>query len=259
MSSNFKIVIVEDEPIIARELAQLLLRINPAITIVKTLGTVTESVEWFAQNPDACQLVFMDINLGDGYSFEIFKHVAIERPVIFVTSFEEYALEAFRNNGLHYILKPFDETGLREALDKYHKWIEKPQASLPPDIGSLFNSIQKLGRSYRKSFLVHVKNKLIPVPTGDIAWFYTANEIVYACTVNGRNLIVDETMEQLVKQLDPECFFRANRQLIVQRKAVADIDFFFNGRLQLNVKPEAPERIIVSRARAVDFRNWLNN
>jgi two-component system response regulator LytT len=260
MSEHLRIVIVEDEPVIARELAYMLRSIDQQVLIVQTLASVQEAIIWFENNAASYELILMDIRLSDGRSFDIFKKVTIIRPVIFVTSYDEYALEAFKSNGLDYILKPFDSAELKAALLKYRNWTSAGHGDTQfIDVQQLLASMQLLARSYRKSFLVYVKNKLIPIEVDQIAWFYTADEFVYAQTSDNRNFVIDQTMEQLSQQLNPVLFFRANRQFIIQRKSISEVDFFFNGRLHLKVDPLTPERILVSKARVAEFKKWMNS
>ncbi|MBE9586840.1 response regulator transcription factor [Mucilaginibacter sp. JRF] len=257
MNTPLNIVIVEDEPVIARELARLLTQIDTGINITTVLNSVEEATDWFLKNADAYHLIFMDIRLSDGLSFSIFKNVAITRPVIFVTSYNDYALDAFKNNGIDYILKPFDEQEISRALTKYRQLTGQQQAPAI-SIDNLLQQIGQLNKAYKKSFLVHYRNKLLPLETACIAWFYTANEMVYAQTDDNSRYTIDQTIEQLMQQLDPEIFFRANRQFIVQRKFIQEVEFFFNGRFLVRITPEPPERILISKARVAEFKEWMN-
>jgi two-component system, LytTR family, response regulator LytT len=254
-----RIVIIEDEPASARNLQFHLQQLQPEIDVVAILPGIEQSVKWFAENKGGYELIFMDIRLGDGISFDIFKHVKIDKPVIFLTAFDEYALKAFKANGIDYILKPFDTNELQRALYKYRQ-LKDPY--IGGDIDKLRQVIDtgKNGVSgFRQSFLVHFRNKLIPLAAGEIVWFYTANEIVYACTTDERKLIIDDTLEALQQQLDPTAFFRANRQFIIQRKYITEVDFYFNGRLSLKINPAPIEKIIISKARVPEFKLWMNN
>ncbi|OOQ62005.1 LytR/AlgR family response regulator transcription factor [Mucilaginibacter pedocola] len=257
--SELRIVIVEDEAATARNLAYTLQNIDEHIVVVSTLPSVQEAVAWFNSNT-GYGLIFMDISLADGMSFEIFKQVKITRPVIFVTAYNEHALTAFKNNGIDYILKPFDEEEIGAALNKYKTLTAAVPSPLTPalEVENLLAQLQKLSTPYKRSFLVHFREKLIPVEAAKIAWFYTANEIVYARTIADQQYIMDFTMEQLEQQLNPEQFFRANRQFIVNRTAISEVDFYFNGRLSLKVKPEPTERILISKARVPEFKGWMN-
>lgn len=255
MKQRLRIVIVEDEPAIARDMGRMLRQIDADINLVQTLTSVYDAIAWFKANSDAYDIIFMDIRLSDGQSFEIFKQVSIERPVVFVTSYHQHAIEAFKNNGLDYLLKPFDELELKNALQKYSNWIKPGADNSATQINNLF---KHLTTTYKRSFLVHYRNKLIPVETTQITCFYTTDEVVYAHTQDGRRMVIEHTMEALSQMLDPDQFYRANRQFIIQREAVTEVEFFFNGRLLVKVTPEPPEKIVISKAKVADFKNWMN-
>ncbi|TFF30402.1 LytR/AlgR family response regulator transcription factor [Mucilaginibacter psychrotolerans] len=257
--AELKIVIIENEAATARNLAHMLQSIDDSINVMVSLPAVKDAVSWFTANSNY-DLIFMDISLADGMSFEIFKKTAITRPVIFVTAYNEHALTAFKNNGIDYILKPFDEQELTTALNKYRGLVSQPvsSANATADVERLLEQLHKLSNPYKRSFLVHFREKLIPVEAIKIAWFYTANEIVYARTTDDRQYVMDFTMEQLEQQLDPQQFFRANRQFIINRKAVTEVDFYFNGRLSIKVQPQPNEQILVSKARVPDYKVWMN-
>lgn len=251
-----RIVIVEDEPATARNL-QYLLQETGNITTVAMLDSVRRSVEWFSVNPGGYDLAFMDIRLSDGLSFAIFDQVKINSPVVFVTAYDDYALPAFKANGIDYILKPFDRPELEKSLAKFRQF-----SSNKPDIDeritALAIQLKNIHTSYKQSFLVHYRDRLIPVATKDIAWFYTVNEVSYACTGDGRKFAIEFTLEQLQQQLHPNDFFRANRQFIVNRSAITEIEFYFNGRLLLKLDPATDEHVLVSKARVPEFKAWMN-
>lgn len=258
--NNLRIVIVEDEPVTARNLAHVLQTIDEHISIAASLPDVKDAAAWLSENTNGYDLIFMDIRLADGLSFDIFKQAEILKPVIFVTAYNDYAIQAFKNNGIDYILKPFDEAEIEQALNKYKRWVLQPtktEDSQP--LAQLFEQIKTLSKPYKKSFLVHFRDKLIPVETAKIGWFYTAHEIVYANTIDGHQYSIEFTMEQLEQQLEPSIFFRANRQFIINRDALTEVDFYFNGRLSLKMKPEPPEKILISKARVPEFKKWMDS
>lgn len=260
--NELRIVIVEDEPATARNLSHLLRTADNFIRISANLSSVDESVRWFAANPHNYDLVFMDIRLSDGVSFDIFKNAEILKPVIFVTAYNDYALQAFRNNGIDYVLKPFDEEDISRALQKYRSLTalrDHDGVNAKLVTSQLIDQLTQLTRSYKKSFLIHFREKLIPVEVSKIGWFYTANEVAYACTMDGKQLAVEFTMEQIEQQVDPQLFFRANRQFIINRTAILEANFYFNGRLSVKVKPDAPEKILISKARVPQFKAWMNS
>lgn len=257
--NNLRIVIVEDEAVTARNLAYMLQNLEPGLSIMETLSSVAGAVTWFSDHANACDLIFMDIRLADGLSFDIFTHTAITRPVIFVTAYNDYAIRAFKNNGIDYILKPFDEQEIARSLQKFRTLLSSPQPRPDIDMNLLMRQMDQLVKPYKRSFLVHFREKLIPVETVEIAWFYTVNEIVYAHTTDDRQYVMEFTMEQLEQQLDPQLFFRANRQFIINRQAISEVDFYFNGRLSVKIKPEPAERILISKARVPEFKSWMNS
>jgi two-component system response regulator LytT len=258
--NKLRIVIVEDEPVTARNLAHVLQTIDENVSIEASLPDVADAAEWFSGNKEDYDLVFMDIKLADGLSFDIFKQTEILKPVIFVTAYNDYAIQAFKNNGIDYILKPFDEAEIEQALNKFKRWTEQsPKTEDAQPFAQLLQQMKVLAKPYKKSFLVHFRDKLIPVETAKIARFYTAHEIVYTYTQDGNQYTIEFTMEQLEQQLEPGMFFRANRQFLVNRNAITEVDFYFNGRLSLKMKPEPPEKILISKARVPEFKKWMDS
>ncbi|MEC7262578.1 MAG: LytTR family DNA-binding domain-containing protein [Bacteroidota bacterium] len=252
------IAIIEDEPAIARNLEFTLKELEPEIEVLNKMDSVKSSVEWLQENMGDCHLLFMDIRLTDGLSFDIFKTIKPSIPVIFITAYDHYALDAFKANGLDYILKPFERDEVANALQKFR---DTQGHKLPGNdkIQELLNYLQANGnKSYREAYLVHFQNKLIPLPVEKIQWFFTEQEVVYAHTSDGKKYIIDSTLDKIMAEISPKRFYRANRQFIVQRWAVRDIDFYFNGRLIINVEPKPHEKIIVSKAKAPEFKNWLD-
>lgn len=254
------LVIIEDEPAIVRNLEFLIKEIKPSIHIVKTLSSVVEASKWLDTHADECDLLFMDIKLSDGLSFEIFKNNSFSIPVVFITAYNNYALEAFRCNGIDYILKPFNTDEIEKALDKYQNLSKSKGEISSEKIADLINYFKENGiqQDYKKSYLVHYQNKLIPLNIDKIHWFFTSQEIVYAYTEDATKYVIDSSLEKIQSEINPNQFYRANRQYIVQRKAIKDIDFYFNGRLMLNVYPKSPEKIIVSKAKATECKKWMD-
>ena len=252
---KIRTVVIEDEAVTARNLIHLLSEVDADIDVVKTLASVAEAVIWLAAN--TYDLIFMDIRLADGLSFDIFKQVEVDRPVIFVTAYNDYAITAFKNNGIDYILKPFDETEISNALSKYKTWMVSPNKG--QSYSDLVATLGNATKSFKKSFLVHYRDKLVPVETDKISWFYTANEIVYANTIADQQYIIEFTIEQLVQQLDPAIFFRANRQFLINKKSIIEVNFYFNGRLSILIKPKPTDKILISKARVPEFKKWMNS
>ncbi|HCN48125.1 MAG TPA: DNA-binding response regulator [Chryseobacterium sp.] len=258
MTQNLHIVIIEDEAATARNLEYILQEIDPGIEVITTLQSIDQAVDWFETNDNIYDLIFSDIRLSDGLSFEIFSRTKILKPVIFVTAYNNYAIEAFRNNGIDYVLKPFDREEILRTLIKYNTLIASDANNELSKTKSVLHELQYTTKQYKKSFLIHYCGRLIPVEAAKINWFYTANEIVYAYLADSRQYVVEFTLEQLERELNPSLFFRANRQFIINKTAVDAVEYFFNGRLLVKVHPLPQEQIIVSKAKAMDFRKWLD-
>lgn len=243
-------VIIEDETAAARNLQALLQSVVPDIEICATLESIAESVQWLNANPQP-DVLFMDIHLADGDSFRIFDLVSIECPIIFTTAYDQYALKAFSVNSIDYLLKPIAQSDLERAVTKLRR--------LPPsERTEMRRKIDRVVEEERpRSFLVQVKDRIIPLKIEEVAYFYTCAEKVWAYTDEGRTYIINRTLDKLSAQLPPEEFFRANRQFIVARRAVRDISVWFGSRVAVNVMPEAPERIVVSKERSGEFKRWL--
>ena len=246
-------IIVEDETAAAVNLRSMLTNIDPATEVVAVLESVEEAVEFFSKEVDA-DVVFMDIHLADGDSFRIFDSVDIEIPIIFTTAYDQYALEAFNVNSIDYLLKPFKEEELRRALEKLHRLTEGERQERRQQNRRV---AEEIASEAVQTMLLRHKDKIIPVKTEDVAFFYTSEERVTLTTLTGESYPVDKTLEALVQILPPQRFFRANRQFIVSRRAVKDIAVWFGSRLALNLTIETPERIIISKARVPEFKGWL--
>lgn len=243
-------IIIEDETAASRNLKVLLASSHPEIDVIATLESVAESVEWFEHN-SAPDLVFMDIHLADGNAFRIFDRVSITAPIIFTTAYDQYALDAFKVNSIDYILKPIKQEELERAVAKFTSLTQIAQA----DYSRRVSQMVELSRA--KRVLVHIKDRILPIGEEDIAFFYTSNEQVWLTTLDDKRYPVDGTLESIYGEFSGEQFFRANRQFIIARKAIKDITVWFGSRLAVNLTVDTPERIIVSKARASEFKAWL--
>ncbi len=250
-----KVIIVEDETAAAVNLRSMLSTVVGEVEVVALLESVEEAVEYFRGDVDA-DVVFMDIHLADGDSFRIFRSVEIDIPIIFTTAYDEYALEAFKVNSIDYLLKPFGEEELRRALDKLNRLTASERVA---QRGSVEKMVAESESEVVQTMLVRYKDKIIPVKMDDVAYFYTYAERVTLTTLSGESYPVDKTLEALSQQLSEDKFFRANRQFIISRKAVKDIAVWFGSRLALNLTVETPERIIISKARVPEFKQWLQS
>jgi DNA-binding LytR/AlgR family response regulator len=249
------VLIIEDETAAANNLQAILKRVAPSFQVLAVLESIEESVEYFSNKSNTSpDLVFMDIHLADGESFRIFDHVEITSPIIFTTAYDEYALRAFKVNSIDYILKPLKEEDMVRAINKLSHLSGQERSEYKSRIESV---VKEAKQESQRVFLVHYKDRIIPLSVEDVAFFYTSNEKVAAYTFTGEKYFIDKTLEMLQQMLPEEDFFRANRQFIVARKAVKDIAVWFGSRLSLNLSLETPEKIIISKARVPEFKQWL--
>lgn len=251
------VVIVEDEIAASENLVYLLDQIDPEINVIKSLEAVKSSVDYFKAHQDA-DLIFMDIHLADGISFEIFEQVDIKTPVIFTTAYDQYAIQAFKVNSVDYILKPINQLELSNAIEKFRSTQTKEVTSTT-DITGLLNMIQAKTKSYKSTFLVQKRDELIPIKTSDIAFFFIDTGIVKATTFNNQSYIINKKLEDIELEIDPNQFLRVNRQFILNRESITNIKFYFNGKLIVNTNPANSERIVVSKAKANDVKSWVNS
>ena len=246
-----RVVIIEDETAAAQNLSAILRKVLPDAEIVATIDTVVDSVDYFRSAPQL-DLVFMDIHLADGASFRIFDSVDITIPIIFTTAYDQYAIEAFKVNSIDYLLKPINEADVVRAVEKWQRLTTAERndyASRVVDVAQ--------NRPTEQVFLVHFRDKIIPLQSKDIAFLHTFEERVTAYCHNGERYQIDMTLEMLQSKLPSNDFFRANRQFIISRQVVADISVWFGSRLAVNTTIETPERVIIPKARVHDFKNWL--
>ena len=246
-----RVVIIEDETAAAQNLSAILRKVLPDVEIVATIDTVVDSVDFFRSAPQL-DLVFMDIHLADGASFRIFDSVDITIPIIFTTAYDQYAIEAFKVNSIDYLLKPINEEEVKRAFEKWQRLTSVERSDYTSRVAEVAQN-----RPVEQVFLVHFRDKIIPLQSKDIAFLHTFEERVTAYCFNGDKYQVDMTLEALQSKLSPNDFFRANRQFIISHKAVKDISVWFGSRLAVNAIVETPERIIIPKARVHDFKNWL--
>jgi len=249
-----KIVIIEDEKLTADDLAETIGKVIPGARITAILSSVKKAISWFQKNeqPD---LIFSDIQLGDGLSFEIFKSVSTNVPVIFCTAYDEYALKAFNANGIAYILKPFDQSTITAALNKYSNLKNKfsENAINLDKIIQLFDANKSQANG---SVLVYHKDKILPILFDNIAIFYIENEITHLLTFAQKSFIINKTIEEIEK-ITPDNFFRVNRQFLVNRKAIKEASRYFSRKLSLTLTIPFQKTITVSKLKVPDFLNWL--
>ncbi len=250
-----RVLIIEDETMAAQMLRKLIEEVCDAAEIIGQLESIEDSVEWFSTHPMP-DLVFMDIHLADGSSFSIFEKIDVTCPVIFTTAYDDYALKAFEVNSIDYLLKPINKKDLERAMGKYCSLVlSSPQAN-----GRFDTLLQQMGgtqKKYRNYFLIPERDKLIPLLSKNIAYIYIDTKTVKAVSLEGKSYYMNHPLDELMAQLDPAIFFRANRQFIISRHAVQDISIWFGSKLSVNLTVETPEKIIVSKARVSEFKNWF--
>jgi two-component system LytT family response regulator len=247
-------IIIEDEFIAAETLKSLIKEIQPDIEILAILQSIEESVEWIVAHP-APDLIFMDIHLADGSAFMIFDSIEIKCPVIFTTAYDEYALKAFEVNSIDYILKPISKVALEKAISKYRKL--NGNTTSQNIINNLLESLKRYNKSYKSYFLVPERDKLIPLALDDVYYIFIDTKIVKIVTSDNKSHYLDKTLDEIMNELDPEKFFRANRQYIISRLSIKDISLWFGNKLSVNLKIPVNEKIIISKARVKDFKQWF--
>ncbi len=248
------IIIIEDEKPAARLLHRKVEKMG--LKVVTLLHSVEESVQWFQNNvhPD---LIFLDIQLSDGLSFEIFESIDIKSAVIFTTAYDEYALRAFKLNSIDYLLKPIDEEDLEAAVNKF-----KARNSVTPNLSLDFDMIKRMlvnpiDRTFKRRFTIKMGQQLKMIPIEEVECFYSENKGTYLHTFDNRNYLLDTTLEQLETELDPNDFFRVSRKFIIPMKGIKEIQIYSNSRLKVVLPTFNEDEVIVSREKVTDFKNWL--
>jgi len=250
------ILIVEDEELAVKKLQKTLASVDPSANVVGVTDSIQGTVDWL-QNNTTADLILMDIELADGQSFEVFNQVDVKAPVIFTTSYDEYALKAFKVNSVDYLLKPIQTEDLQAALAKYKKLTggNKNDVNLESLVKQLQQQLQP--KEYRKRFLVKHAQKLVSVDVDEIAYFYSDGRLNFFKTHDNKKYVVDYTMEELEDMLDPEKFFRISRSFYVAIEAIDKIDDYFGNRLILQLKPAVDKEALVSREKVSDFKKWM--
>ncbi|MEK6616541.1 MAG: LytTR family DNA-binding domain-containing protein [Bacteroidota bacterium] len=247
-------IIIEDEKLSAEHLANLLKKIDSNIQILATFDTVKKSVENF-RNGMKADLLFVDIHLADGISFEIFSEIVIETPVIFTTAYDEYAIRSFKVNSIDYLLKPIGIDELKRSVEKFQKNIKQSIPVLPGKINDAYSIIN---RQYKTRFTVKIGDSIIPVKSNDIVHCVAEDGMVFIVTKNGKRYPIDYSLEQLEELLDPDLFFRINRKVIISISSIQKASMYFNSRLKITADLLSDDDLIVSRERVYDFKQWMN-
>ena len=250
-----KVVIIEDEKPAARRLSRMFKELGIEAEVM--LHSVEESLNWF-QNNSQPDLIFLDIQLSDGLSFEIFEEVTVDSAIIFTTAYDEYALKAFKLNSVDYLLKPIDEDELKTAVEKYKNQQPK-ESKLQVNIDDIRKLlINPIDRKFKKRFTIKIGQHIKIIHVDEIECFYSENKATYIHTISNRNYLIDGSLEHWQEQLDPESFYRVNRTFMMHINSIKDIIAYSNSRLKLILQTFSDTEIIVSRERVKDFKNWID-
>lgn len=254
-----KIIIIEDENAAVRNLKALLQEVKPEVEVETVLDSIETVLDWFSGHPMP-DLLFMDIHLADGSAFEIFNHIDIPCPIIFTTAYDEYALRAFKVNSVDYLLKPIGKSDIEKAFQKLEQLHNPEQKPSPdPSLLQLIHSLKKQ-EGYKTHFLIPVKgDKLLPVSLDMILLFYIQDCKVKVVLADGKEYVFPQTLDEVAECINPSLFFRVNRQFLISREAIKDIDLWFNNRLSINLRCKVTdEKVLVSKARVQDFKEWFS-
>ncbi|WP_121355834.1 LytR/AlgR family response regulator transcription factor [Flavisolibacter nicotianae] len=253
------VLIVEDEALAVEKLRSTLRAVEAQAAVVGVTGSIRSSVEWLRTHP-APDMILMDIELSDGQSFEIFRQLQVRSPVIFTTSYDEYAIRAFKVNSVDYLLKPVEEEDLKAAMQKYRD-VHQKQPALPAfDVNVLVKELQAQLKQpeYRERFLVKLGQRFVTIDTSEIAYFFVDGRLYYLVTADGKKYTIDYTLEELEQMLDPKFFFRAGRSYLVHLRSVVQIHSYFNGKLKLQLKPAVlGSDVVISKERTGEFKKWM--
>ena len=251
-----KIAIIEDEEMAVLQLQNLLPATITNAEIIAVIDTVEAAVEWLNTSP-AVDLLFLDIHLAVGSCFAIFQQCKIEIPVIFVTAYDRYAIQAFEVNSIDYLLKPVRKERLQQALDKFQRLTNRTQRVINDQQLRLITREITKAANYKQHFLIPYKDRLIPVQADEFAWFEIKGGIVRGITFDKKHWLLEESLDELAETLNPEVFYRANRQFLISRKAIKEVEYYFNGRFCLHMSPIPEEPVLISKAKAGRFRDWM--
>jgi two-component system response regulator LytT len=248
-----KVLLLEDETLAADKIETTLLELQPEWQVVSRIKSISSAVEWLESNPHP-DLIISDIRLLDGLCFEIFAKVKVEKPVIFTTAYDQYAIRAFEVNSIDYLLKPVEKDKLKSALAK----VQIPRDLSTPDYNEVLNFLKSNKASYKSRFMVRLGQRIIAVPSEKIAYFYSESKLTYIVTLEGKKFPLDQPLDELIDLLDPKRFFRANRQFIVAFDSIAEIHPYFKGRIKIVLQPKAEEEIVISSDRTPEFKKWID-
>jgi DNA-binding LytR/AlgR family response regulator len=256
-----KVLIIEDEDLAVKKLQKTLASVDGSAEVVGVTDSINASVKWLQSNPSP-DLILMDIELADGQSFEIFEKTEVKSTVIFTTSYDEFALKAFKVNSVDYLLKPIQKEDLQSALEKFNKMKAMYNNAGSMTVLNVENLVKELQqklqpKEYRKRFLVKLGQKLISIETDDIAYFYSDGRLNFFKTKDNKRFVVDYTMDELEEMLDPDKYFRISRSFFVSIESIEKIDDYFGNRLILQLTPVVDKESLVSREKVTEFKKWM--
>lgn len=250
-----RVLLLEDEPLTAQQLASQLHQYDPTMEVLATLPSVAAAAAWLRANP-APDLLFLDIHLEDDLVFQLFAEVPVHTPVIFTTAYDEYLLQAFRAHSIDYLLKPIAYEKLVAALEKYRAL--RAHFAAPPDLAALLRLVARPAEAtYRKRFLISLGAKLHSVAVAEVAYFFLDERTAWLTTRQGTTLPLDISLDKVAQQLDPRQFFRVSRQYVVSLAAIATVHAYATSRLKLELRPAPRHEVLVSRERVAEFKEWL--
>jgi DNA-binding LytR/AlgR family response regulator len=250
-----RVLIVEDEKMAANRLTQLLAKLAPEAQVLDQVDSVKRAIEWL--NTQDADLLFFDIQLADGLSFEILEKVKVETPIIFTTAYDEYAIKAFKVNSIDYLLKPIDPEELKTALEKFQSQFQSP-AQPVLDLRAIEQAMKQMTKKYKERFLVKIGDHIKALEVSDASFFFSQEKATYLQNSSQKRFIIDYSLEQVQELLDPEDFYRINRKYLISMKAIKDIVAYSNSRLRLILDGSDEMDAIVSRDKVQDFKKWLD-
>jgi two-component system, LytTR family, response regulator LytT len=256
-----KILIIEDEPFAQKELKRLLEVAEGKFDILGMLDTVEDSVEWLQKNPPP-DLIFLDIQLADGISFDIFRKVDVKAPVIFTTAYDDYAIRAFQLNSIDYLLKPIKLTDLMRAINKYESIKDQFEKGGNESVNITKNQLESLlnlgKKEYKSRFVAKVGDQIKYIPVEEIGYFYAEDNVVFLMKKNADRYIIDYSIEEIDTLVDPKHFFRLNRSIVAHISAIDKVYKYLNSRLKVELKPKTDKEVLISRVKVSDFMEWMD-
>ena len=250
-----KVLIIEDEKTVSDILIRFLNKIDKNIVVLSVLRSIESAINWLNTNVEP-DLIFMDVKLPDGNSFEIFDNVIIEAPIIFTTGFDDFALQAFKVNSIDYLIKPINPVELKQSIEKYKRLSKKTESE-----NEINNLIEKLNKpTFKSRYLVKSGKAYKTININDVAFFCVENKLTFIYTTKNNRFIIDNTLDEISKSVNPDSFFRINRQFLINFTSINSIENYFNNRLKLKLKIDAREndKVLVSSKKVSEFKTWLN-